>query len=251
MIKQPAPFLFEHGDQAVILLHAYAGSANDVRMLARALERANYTVYGPQLTGHATGRPQDILEQGSPQQWWQDTQQAISFMRQKGYTKLSIFGLSLGGLFATMALENDPTLLGGGTFSSPVLASAHSHVAPMFIKLSQQQLQQQGLTTAEQAPALAALKPAVKAQLAAVTQFTTTEIAAHLDRLTKPFFIGQGGQDELIEATVAQRLRDRLLGQGTPVDFHWYADAGHVITVNTAHHQLEQDVLTYLKKINK
>ncbi|GAB7168388.1 hypothetical protein TUA1478L_03840 [Lactiplantibacillus plantarum] len=47
MLKQPEPFFFEHGQHAVILLHAYAGSANDVRMLARALEREDYTVYGP------------------------------------------------------------------------------------------------------------------------------------------------------------------------------------------------------------
>ncbi|MDN6355119.1 MAG: carboxylesterase, partial [Lactiplantibacillus plantarum] len=33
MLKQPEPFFFEHGQHAVILLHAYAGSANDVRML--------------------------------------------------------------------------------------------------------------------------------------------------------------------------------------------------------------------------
>ncbi|MFC6180464.1 alpha/beta hydrolase [Lactiplantibacillus daowaiensis] len=250
MIKQPEPFLFEHGDHAVILLHAYSGSANDVRLLARVLERDNYTVYGPQFSGHATGRPQDILAQ-SPARWWQDTQQAISFMRQKGYTKISIFGLSLGGLFATLALERDAQLCGGGTFSSPVLSSERNQVAPMFIKLSQQQLKQQGMTSAEQVPILAALKPAVAQQLATINQFVTTEITAHLDQLTKPFFIGQGGQDELIDAMVAKRLRDRLRGQGTPVDFHWYADAGHVITVNAAHHQLEQDVLTYLKTINK
>ena len=89
----------------------------------------------------------------------------------------------------------------------------------------------------------------VQRQLQAVNTFTTTEVTSHLSAVTQPFFIGQGGQDELIDATVARQLRDQL--PQVPVDFHWYADAGHVITVNSAHHQLEQDVLTYLKTIYK
>lgn len=249
MLKRPEPFFFEHGDNAVILLHAYSGSANDVRLLARALERENYSIYAPQFSGHATGDPRDILRDGSPEQWWQDTQQAISFVRQKGYTKISIFGLSLGGIFATLALENDSALLGGGVFSSPILPSAHSNVPAMFMTLSARQFAQQGLTAVEQQRALAALQPASQEQLAAITRFTANQVQAHLTQLTRPFFIGQGGQDELIDAMVAPRLRDQLTAQGLTVDYHWFAAAGHVITVNQAHHELEQAVLTYLKTI--
>ena len=249
MFKQPTPFFFEHGDQVVILLHAYSGSANDVRMLGRALERANYTVYAPQFTGHATGDPRDILTQGSPEQWWRDTQQAISFIRQKGYTKISIFGLSLGGIFATAALERDPLLLGGGTFSSPLLPGDKSNVAAMFVKMSRARLAKGPFTPDEQRAILAVIPAQVTQQLQAIELFTATEVTAHLHQLQRPFFIGQGGQDELIDAEVARQLRAQLTAQGLPVDFHWYADSGHVITVNSAHHQLEQDVLTYLKTI--
>ncbi|BDZ30143.1 alpha/beta fold hydrolase [Lactiplantibacillus sp. WILCCON 0030] len=249
MLKRPEPFFFEHGDCAVILLHAYSGSANDVRLLARSLERENYSIYAPQFSGHGTGDLRDVLRQGSPAQWWQDTQQAISFVRQKGYTKISIFGLSLGGIFATMALENDPALLGGGVFSSPILPSAHTQVPEMFMALCARQFKQQGLSSEAQKQALAAIKPDSQAQLQAITQFTITQVQALLTQLTRPFFIGQGGQDELIDATVAPRLRDQLMTQGLTVDYHWFADAGHVITVNQAHHALEQAVLTYLKTI--
>ncbi|AVK61993.1 carboxylesterase [Lactobacillus sp. CBA3605] len=249
MFKRPEPFFFEHSERVIILLHAYAGSANDVRMLARGLERADYSVYAPQLTGHGTGQPRDIVTQGSPEQWWQDTQAAISFVRQKGYTKISIFGLSLGGIFATKALADDTQLLGGGTFSSPIFPSAHSQVPTMFMRLSQQQLARTDQSSTEQATQLAALKPAMLAQLHAIEQFTATQVRPQLSQLTRPFFIGQGGQDELIDATVAQQLRQHLLDQQLLVDYHWYAAAGHVITVNIAHHQLEQDVLKYLKTI--
>ncbi|ETY75142.1 alpha/beta hydrolase [Lactiplantibacillus fabifermentans] len=247
MWQRPTPFLFEHSDQAVILLHAYAGSANDVRLLGRALERENYTVYAPQFSGHATGDPRDIVRHGSPAAWWQDTQQAISFMRQKGYTKISIFGLSLGGIFATHALEQDSTLLGGGTFSSPIFPTAKTRVAQMFKTLATRQLTAAG--QADAATAVQDLIPAAKAQLQAIDTFTAEQVQAQLSQITQPFFIGQGGQDELIDAQVAQRLRTQLVAQGGQVSFHWYATAGHVITVNGAHHQLENDVLEYLKTI--
>ncbi|WP_243685912.1 hypothetical protein [Lentilactobacillus rapi] len=44
-------FYFEHGPHAVILLHAFASGPVDVRLLARYLERENYTVYAPLFTG--------------------------------------------------------------------------------------------------------------------------------------------------------------------------------------------------------
>ncbi|WP_373748590.1 alpha/beta hydrolase, partial [Jeotgalibaca porci] len=53
-IKLPQPFLFEAGPRAVLLLHAYTGSANDVRMLGRHLQREGYTVYAPNFSGHAS-----------------------------------------------------------------------------------------------------------------------------------------------------------------------------------------------------
>lgn len=67
MIRKPTPLFFEQGPHAVILLHAYSGSSNDMRLLARRLESENYTVLAPIFTGHATGDPADILREGSPQ----------------------------------------------------------------------------------------------------------------------------------------------------------------------------------------
>ena len=36
-INLPEPFFFEAGPRTVLLLHAYTGSANDVRLLGRFL----------------------------------------------------------------------------------------------------------------------------------------------------------------------------------------------------------------------
>ena len=80
-------FYAKHSKRAVLLLHAYSGSPNDVRMLARYLEKSEYTVYAPLFTGHGTLAPQDILAQKT-ETWWEDTKQAIHFLKAEVFPKL-------------------------------------------------------------------------------------------------------------------------------------------------------------------
>ena len=63
MKSLPKPLYGKHGKRAVLLLHAYSGSPNDVRMLCRFLEKSEYTVYAPLFEGHGTLDPEDILSQ--------------------------------------------------------------------------------------------------------------------------------------------------------------------------------------------
>lgn len=112
------PFYSKVSNKAVLLFHAYTGSSNDVRALARRVERAGYSVYAPMFTGHGTNDPMDILEQTSDV-WWQDAKRAIDFLKEEGHTQFAVFGLSMGGLFAMKLLETYPDLfVGGGAFSS-------------------------------------------------------------------------------------------------------------------------------------
>ncbi len=54
MKSLPKTLYGKHGKRAVLLLHAYSGSPNDVRMLCRFLEKSEYTVYAPLFEGHGT-----------------------------------------------------------------------------------------------------------------------------------------------------------------------------------------------------
>src|SRR5699024_1393755 len=51
-IKQPAPFTFEAGPRAVLLLHGFTGNSADVRMLGRYLESKGYSSHAPIYRGH-------------------------------------------------------------------------------------------------------------------------------------------------------------------------------------------------------
>lgn len=68
--RLPQPYYYDSGPVGVVLLHAYTGSANDVHMMGRFLEKQQISVLAPHFTGHATFEPLDILEEGSVQAWW-------------------------------------------------------------------------------------------------------------------------------------------------------------------------------------
>ncbi|WP_461240471.1 alpha/beta hydrolase [Paucilactobacillus sp. N302-9] len=248
MLRKPTPFFFEHGPNAVILLHAFASNSNDMRLLARFLEKLDYTVYAPIFTGHATAEPKDILLEGSPEKWWQDTQDAIEHVLAHGYQKITIFGLSLGGIFATKALENDQRLLGGGVFSSPIISIGKTNVPTEFPKMAAAVYDQQQVAPAQKEMDLDWLKQHINDHLKDINQYTT-EVAQQLGQIKTPFFIGQGGADEMISSDSGERLKQTLEQNGQVVDYHFYEGASHVITVNKAHRQLEEDVANYLENI--
>ena len=241
------PFYFNGGRPAVILLHAYSGNSNDVRMLGRALQKHGYTVYAPVFTGHG-GDPCRILRDGDPAVWWEDTQLAIRRLRDSGHDQLAIFGLSLGGLFATRALENDAQLNGGGIFASPITSWGRSNVPDYFPRLAMNYYRKEQTPSAMVTTKMAWIKEHLPAQLAAI-QAMSKQLDANLDQLHCPFFIAQGGRDEMIDPNSGGQLADRLRAQRTPVDYHFYPNAIHLLTVNTAHRQLFSDVLDYLQTL--
>lgn len=241
------PFLFSHGPKGVILLHSYSSSSADMRMLGRYLERKNYTVYAPVFSGHGKD-PLTVLNDGNPDEWWEDTQLAIRQLKDQHISQIAIFGLSLGGLLATKVLENDSSLAGGGVFASPIVTWSESNVPEVFPKLAADFYQRQGLAEKEIINKIEQIKEKLPYQLAAISQMTK-EINQQLGQITRPFFVGQGGKDRMINPDSGRLLQEKLKNLGVPVDYHFYPNAGHVLTIDQAHKQLFADVDKFLQKI--
>src|SRR5699024_10539918 len=94
-IKQPEPFTFKAGKRAVLLLHGFTGHSADVRMLGRFLERKNYTSHAPIYRGH--GKTQEDIVAASPDEWWEDVQEAYQYLRRIGHDEIAVIGLSMAG----------------------------------------------------------------------------------------------------------------------------------------------------------
>ncbi|MFD2729509.1 alpha/beta hydrolase [Enterococcus camelliae] len=244
--SEPKPIYIKKSARAIMLLHAYSGSPNDVRMLARFLEQANYTIYTPMFTGHGTIDPEDILKE-SADKWWEDVRQAIDFLKGEGFEKIAIFGLSMGGLFAMKALEEEnQAVIGGGTFCSPLIPS-QTKVPENFYRYAEFML-----TT--YSPESEAAKKERLRKIPALVQRQLKQIEIHvrdvyeqLERVNKPIFLAQAALDEMIPADsvfqVAQKIKQQKF------TLQWYPKSGHVITVGKEHKEFERDVLSFIESL--
>ena len=246
-MTQPGTFYFDHGNQAVILLHAFASGPIDVRLLARRLESENYSVYAPMFTGHGTADFSDIINNGSPEVWLQDAEDAIEFVKSKGKTEVAIFGISLGGIFAAKILEEHPELTGGGSFGSPIVRNGPSKVRGTFLQMAKANYQRFGVDNETINNKLKWLDDNIDPLLAKINDFANG-VAEDLAKIHQPYFIGQGSKDEIVDPQSGGKLKDRLVNS-RDVSFHVYPEASHMITVNSAHPDLEADLKSFLKKI--
>lgn len=243
--KLPEPFFFERGKRAVLLLHAYTGSSNDMRLLGRTLEREGYTVYSPHFTGHATNRFEDILDEGSPEIWRKDALKAAQYLEQKGYDQVAVFGLSMGGIMATSILQTGK-FIGGGSFNSSLMQVGESNVPTAFLNFARNFKKRQGLPQDQIADEVEAMIPKLHKQLDDVHRFAK-EVQEGLPKITAPYYLASSGNDELIDPANGEALRQALTG--TQVDYHYFPEATHVITVGKNRDSFEESLLAFLNKL--
>lgn len=242
--KLPEPFFFENGSRAVLLLHAYTGSPNDVRMLGRALQKENYTVYAPVFKGHETADPEDILA-AQPVEWIADAKKAVQFLEEKGHKQLAVFGLSLGGIIANKIML-EKKMLAGGVFCSPAISKSQNRIKKTFLAYLRSVKKKKGYSAEEIEGRMPGIEQKLDQQLKGISEIIRS-MENHYDQLTNPLFIAQAGKDELLDPQMALEFKNRLIN--AKVDFHWYENSTHVVTVGSDHKELEADVLNFLSEL--
>ncbi len=244
-IIAPKPFYFDNGPKAVVLMHSLSGTPNDMRLLGRYLERNGYSAYAPMFAGHGTREPLDIIEKGNPQVWWKQAEEAVDYLKSQGKTEIYFFGLSLGAIFATKAIEKLPEVVAGGTFGSPLFSTSFKKIRSEFLIYSRKVYNLNEMDESEIQANLKTIDDKIDGFLAAI-QTETLQVTADLKDLNKPYFIGQGTHDDMVDVDGANKVKAVVKN----ADLHWY-DAGHVLTINTAHKDLQSDVLNFLEKIEE
>jgi carboxylesterase len=232
---------FKKGKRAILLLHAYTGSYNDVRMLGRFLEKENYTILAPLFSGHGTNNAQDILAK-DPEVWWKDTQKALSFLGTEGFKEIAVLGLSMGGVFALRALEQYDHLIGGGAFCSPLIVDRPNTIHPNFLLYAKNIWQKsQGEPLSEQM--LQQLTTDSLRQLNEIEQFAKRTFE-NLPQIKKPVFLAQAGNDQLVDPEGIHQVVQNL--KQTRYNLQWYPNSGHVITIGVDRKEFERDVLNFI-----
>lgn len=246
-MKLPQPFFFEQSKRAVLLLHAFTGSANDHRMLGRALEKAGYTVYAPNLTGHGTADVHDLLSVPA-KQWIDDSRESYQFLVDKGYDQIVVMGLSLGGVLSSqLTIEKQP--LAGGTFCSPVMEEDinKTNVPNEFMRYARANLRNQGALNDDIDGIMEDLRSQLKITLNDINSLNE-DVRNTLDDIKNPFYIAQAGKDELINPKSGELLAAAI--HNAPVTLKSFEKSTHVITVGKQHKEFEETVIEFLEDLN-
>lgn len=232
----------DNKEVGIILFHAYTGSPNDVNLVARDLNRQGFGILAPKFEGHGTKDVNDILD--ADMSTWQE--QAIEAVRlmQAEYEKVFVFGLSLGGVFATCLMtQPELNIDAGGVFNSPVYTEDPVDVEVHFVGYVKALYKRFYSDEAYEAD-IETLLAKHRRQMEQLEQFKAS-FAPKLTQIKQPFYIAQSGKDEMIISSDAERLKEALIN--ATVDLHWFPNNTHVITVNRNREEFEASLLAFIE----
>ena len=144
----------------------------------------------------------------------------------------------MGGMMAA-ALATDQLVEIAGTFCSPV--SKRNAQLPDLLKSFMAFATHSGMCEEE----MFTLGKKAKQQLLDLHHFSA-EIAEKLEQVTGPFYIAQGELDRLVDPEVSIEMKEALVNAA--VDFHWFEQSGHVITVGKEKAEFQESVLEFLNQ---
>ncbi|SHM94465.1 alpha/beta hydrolase [Gracilibacillus kekensis] len=243
-MKQPQPFMFEGDERAVLLLHGFTGHSADVRMLGRHLNSLGYTCYAPIYRGHGTS-PEELVE-ATAEQWWEDVLEAYQHLQEKGYQKIAVAGLSLGGVLGLRLACNNP-LQGVVTMCSPMFFDNEEQLTigfRQFAKEYKQLEKKDEETIKEEVDNLLTNSKELFQQI----EKSITRVKENVDMLYTPTFVAQATHDQMINPKSANYIYENVESDNKHIK--WYENAGHAITFSKDKDQLHQDVEEFLASLD-
>lgn len=240
-VKAPKALFLEGGSEAVLLLHSFTGTIQDVKALAEALHAKGYTCYAPCYRGH--GLPVSEFVQYDIRDWWEDAEAAYGFLHAKGYTNINVAGVSLGGIFA-LKLAQQFDVARTIAMSVPYRKS-QSGVLSRLNHYGTRLQYYIGCTEEEQAEQMAYV-PAYREGAAHFEAFVN-QTMNELNKVTSPTFVACGGADDQSYHESAKKIVQNLT-QAVSAELHSYAHAGHLITRSSQLEEIIDNIIKFLYK---
>ncbi|WP_035722931.1 alpha/beta hydrolase [Gracilibacillus boraciitolerans] len=244
-IKQPESFMFKGGDdRAVLLLHGFTGHSADVRMLGRYLNGKGYTCYAPIYRGHGKS-PEDLIG-ATADQWWEDVQYAYKYLQEKGYQKIAVAGLSLGGVLGLKLACNNP-IKGVVTMSSPMFFDNEEQLTVGFRQFAKEYKQlekkEEDIIEQEVTDLLNESK-----ELFQQIERSITDVKENVDMLYTPILVLQASKDQMINPESANYIYEHVASNNKQLI--WYKNAGHALTFSNVKDQVQEDIEEFFASLD-
>lgn len=240
-VKEPNSIYLEDtsSEHAVLLLHSFTGTVRDVKLLATKLNKAGFTCYVPSYKGH--GLMLESLMAYDATDWWQDALDGYHFLQEKGYSNISVCGISLGGILSLKLAEEkniDSIVVMSTPFSKDdagLIGRLEYYGTRMgnLVGLSHEAIQQQIEKIDDYAQGLDKFKALVD------------QAMANLNDISAPIAIKYGEQDEDAYETSANYIYRQIAHQGKEIQ--GYATCKHLMTYGEGHLEVEQDIIAFFE----
>lgn len=243
-LASPKPFTFEGGDRAVLLLHGFTGNSADVRMLGRFLEKKGYTCHAPIFKGH--GVPPEELVHTGPEDWWQDVMEAYQFLKDKGFEKIAVAGLSLGGVFS-LKLGYTVPVLGVVPMCAPMYIKSEETMYQGILAYAREYKKREQKSPEQIEQEMLEFQQTPMNTLKALQELIA-DVRNNVDMIYAPTFVVQARHDEMINTDSANIIYNGV--ESTLKDIKWYEDSTHVITLDKQRDELHEDVYNFLEQLD-
>ncbi|KLA28694.1 Carboxylesterase [Bacillus cereus] len=243
-LASPKPFTFEGGDRAVLLLHGFTGNSADVRMLGRFLEKKGYTCHAPIFKGH--GVPPEELVHTGPEDWWQDVIEAYQLLKDKGFEKIAVAGLSLGGVFS-LKLGYTVPVLGVVPMCAPMYIKSEETMYQGILAYAREYKKREQKSPEQIEQEMLEFQKTPMNTLKALQQLIA-DVRNNVDMIYAPTFVVQARHDEMINTDSANIIYNGV--ESTLKDIKWYEDSTHVITLDKQRDELHEDVYNFLEQLD-
>ncbi|MCP2232470.1 MULTISPECIES: alpha/beta hydrolase [Erwinia] len=255
------------GSQGVLLIHGLTGTPTEMRGAARAFNRAGFTVYALQLSGHC-GTVEDLVATRW-QDWYQSVIDGADRLRQQVST-LFVAGLSMGALLALKYASDYPSRVDGvlvyavtfrgDGWSVPALKRI---IGPWLLQLAARLKIGSCRCVDEQPPygirnerlrkkiaakmlsgnsAAAGLRGTPWASLNEMIVLSRT-VRLRLHCTTSPCLILHASEDDISHRRNAELVRDSVSG---PAELVLLANSYHMITIDNDRHELFQRSIAFI-----
>ncbi|WP_239255348.1 alpha/beta hydrolase [Listeria ilorinensis] len=230
-------FSLKAGKRAVLLLHGFAGTTEDVRELGERLAENGYTVYAPNFRGH--GDEPAIFLKTTPEMWYEDAVAGYETLQKEGYHEIAIVGVAMGGVFALkMAEQFHPKAI------VPLCANVNRKMRYIPVEqYLQKQLEKDGMHAEDVAAMIQSYQPEI-AKMAEERSSFYKNVAINIEKIQVPTMIGQGCQDEEIDADNANYIFKHIHTNEKQLCF--YQGSGHDIVNDCEKDLLEEDLIYFL-----
>lgn len=243
-LASPKPFTFEGGDRAVLLLHGFTGNSADVRMLGRFLEKKGYTCHAPIYKGH--GVPPEELVHTGPTDWWQDVAEAYQLLKDKGFEKIAVVGLSLGGVFS-LKLGYTVPVLGVVPMCAPMYIKSEETMYQGILAYAREYKKREQKSPEQIEQEMLEFQKTPMNTLKALQELIA-DVRNNVDMIYAPTFVVQARHDEMINTDSANIIYNGV--ESTLKDIKWYEDSTHVITLDKQRDELHEDVYNFLEQLD-